>query len=262
MTMTIDSTTGTRPDAAPAPGALGRIRDVVRLHFVSPGAVLTWPLIILAAIFVVNLVIWWLVRLNAPVEDRADVAEGLQWSGASLFIFIYMMVVAVQAMNQTFGYALGMSVTRRDYYLGSAAAFTLLSAIFTAILVTLGVIERATGGWGADGRMFSAVYFGDGSIGQSAFTIGSGFMFFFFIGSFAAGVYTRWRARGLTILLIGVSFLGLAAAVVVTYAGAWPAFGSWVLEHGGPGIAAWLWVGTIASAVAGFFVLRGATPRS
>ena len=66
-----------------------------------------------------------------------------------------LMVVAVQAMSATFRFALGMSVTRRDYYLGTALYFTMLSVVYAAGLTALGGIERLTDGWGLDGYFFA-----------------------------------------------------------------------------------------------------------
>lgn len=255
----MSTTTLTRADA---PGAVRRIIDVVRLHFANPGTVLVWPLMIVAMIFLVNLAIWWIVGTSiTDPADRADAIDGFQWSGASFFIFIYMMVVAVQAMNQTFAYALGLSVTRRDYYLGSAVAFILLAVILTLILATVGAAEGGTGGWGLGGRMFTAVYFGDGSWLQRAFIMLALFLFFFFVGAATAGIFVRFRSRGLTIFFMALGVALVGGAALVTAGGLWAAVGEGLVTAGPAGIAAWSLVATAVAGVAGFFILRRATPR-
>ena len=130
-----------------------------------------------------NLAIWWIIFSAATAERRGRCREGLQYSGASIYIFVYMMVVAIQAMNLTFPFALGYGVTRRDFWLGSSLTFVLLSAMYAIGLTILSIIEEATNGWGLGGRMFTAVYFGDGPWSQRLFIFFVAFLFFFFVGA-------------------------------------------------------------------------------
>ena len=150
-------TTTTLPPIKPLSSRLG---SVIKLHFANPWTSIVFPWIILGIIFLANLAIWGLIFMATPPEAHGDIASGLQWSGASLFIFVYMMVVAIQSINVTFGFALGYGVTRRDYYLGTSIQLVLLAAMFTAGLTIMSVIEELTGGWGLGGQMFTAAYFG------------------------------------------------------------------------------------------------------
>jgi len=248
--------------APQGPGPLARIANVVKLQFANPYTVLTAPWVILIAIFLVNLAIWWIImsQVTDPA-DRADVSEGFGYSGASLFIFVYMMVVAIQSMNQTFNFALGMSVTRRDYYLGSAVTFTLLSVVFAAGMTVLGAIEQATDGWGVGGRMFTSIYFGDGGWFERFVIIFLALMFFFFIGAVAATVFVRWKAVGLTVLAVVVAVILLALVALATFTQSWGRVGEWFATTGFLGSALWSLVITAIAGVAGFFILRRATPR-
>src|SRR5690606_4055579 len=78
-----------------------RMIAVVRLHFVNPTVIVWLPLMILGIILAVNWTIWWLLVTYA---FEGDSTTGVQITGGSLFIFIYLMIVAMQAMNQTFQY--------------------------------------------------------------------------------------------------------------------------------------------------------------
>src|SRR5690606_9981480 len=109
MTTTTTPTTEARRPG----GELQRILNVTRLHLTNKFPMMVLPLLILGFIFLVNLVIWWLIFTAVGDADAADASQGMQFSGASTFIFVYMMVVAVQAVNLTFPFALGYSVTRR-----------------------------------------------------------------------------------------------------------------------------------------------------
>lgn len=247
---------------APAPARpVSRIGSVVRLHFVNPVTVLATPSIVIAAIFVINVAVWWIVGTSVTsAADRADATEGFQWSGASWWIFVYVMVVAIQSMNSTFAYAQGMSVTRRTYYVGSSVAFVLLSALWTVVFTVLGLIESATGGWGLGGRMFTATYFTENPATRSL-VVFVAFLFFSFVGAAIGTVFVRWRGIGVTLTLLGVGLLLAGLATLATVAGAWPAIGDGLSSAGPTGIALWSLVVTAVVGLAGYLNLRRATPR-
>jgi hypothetical protein len=235
----------------------------MKLHFANPWTTITMPWIILAAIFAANLAIWAVILLNTPGTDHADIAAGFQWSGASAYIFVYMMVVAVQAINVTFPFALGYGVTRRDFSLGTALQFVVLSAMYAAGLTILAAIETATNGWGLGGRMFTAAYFGSGLPWYAQFFVFFVLMlFFFFVGAAAAAVFVRWKATGLTFFFIGLAALAIGAVYLLSLTNSWAAVGAFFASAGLVGSYAWSLVITVISAAAGYLILSRATPRT
>ncbi len=237
------------------------ILRVARLHFVNKWTTIGVPWLVLTFIFVVNLALWAIIAASTSGKDLADFSNGLQYSGSSFYIFVYMLIVAIQAVTRTFPFALGYGVTRRDFYLGTSLAFAMLSVFYGAALTVLSFIEQATHGWGFGGHMFTAIYFGHGPWFQRFFVFTVGMLFFFFVGAAASTVYVRWRANGL-LVLGGVFALVVVAAIgLITLSQSWPAVGSWLASAGPVGIVAWLLVPTVVAAIAGFFVLRRATPR-
>jgi hypothetical protein len=253
-------TTTTSALAHPA-SSMKRITNVAQLHFANPWTTLGLPWIILGVIFVLSLTVWWLIYSATPVESRTDVFTGLQFGGSSFFIFIYMMVVAIQAISITFPFALGYGVTRRDYYLGSSLAFVILAAIYTTGLTILGALETATNGWGMGGTMFAPVYFGD-SILERTYIEFLVLLFFLFFGAAIATVWVRWKASGVVVFFIAVGALIVALIALATLTESWGAVGETLVSLGIVGIASWSLVITAISAVAGFSLLRGATPRN
>lgn len=237
-----------------------RIASVVRLQFANPTTVVVIPAIVLGGIFVVNVVIWWIIARSLPPADQADARDGFQWSGASFYVFVYMLMVAVQAMNATFAFALAFGATRRDYYLGTSLAFVLLSLGWSGVFTIMGLIESATDGWGLGGRMFTAIYFTENPLTRTLIAF-LGFLFFFFVGAAIATVYVRWRAAGLTLFLVGAALVLVGIAAIITLAGGWPAIGSWFVAAGPTGVALWSLVITLLAALAGFLNLRRATIR-
>jgi hypothetical protein len=236
-----------------------RIGSVIRLYFANPMTIAVTPFLVLAAIFAVSLAIWIMVDIAAPGDREA--AESFSYSGATGWIFFFMAVVAIQAMNNTFRLALGYGATRRDFYLGSALVFVVVSAIFTAVLTVLALIESATDGWGLGGRMFTPVYFGEGW-GVRITVIFCLFLFFTFTGSAFGAVFVRWGRYGL--LVFGGILLAImvAAAFAIGLLDAWVPFGAWLGANAPFGLALWSLVPSVVFGIAGYAVLRGATPKN
>lgn len=253
-TSAIDSRPATR-------GGSNRILSVVRLQFTNPWTVIILPWLILVVILLLNMAIWWLIFANVPAGDMADAQQGTQYSGAIGYAFVYMMVVAVQAINGYFPFALGYSVTRRNYYLGTALAFVGLSVFYSLGLSIFALIEDATNGWWVGGTMFTAVYFGENPL-QRLFIYFTILMFFFFVGSAVAAVYVRWKALGMILFFTGLAFSIVGFFGIVTVTNSWDAVGSWFLANGLVGTYAWTLVLTAFAALTGYLILQRATPKS
>jgi len=257
-------TTETLTPRPTAGSPISRITRIVKLNLTNPWTTIILPWVIILAIFALSWGIWLIVFTNIDPADRYNASEGMQWSGASSWIFVYMMVIAVQTMNLTFPLALGYGVTRRDFYLGSSLTFVLLSVMYAVGLTILAGIEQATSGWGVDGRMFTAIYFGGTELDwwQRLPIFFFILLFFFFVGAAVATVYVRWKATGLVFFFIILGFVLVGLIALLTYTGAWGQVGEFIATTKALGITAWLLVPTALAGIAGFFVLRRATPRS
>jgi len=250
------------PQTTHTGGELQRILNVTRLHLTNKFPMMVLPLLILGFIFLVNLTIWWLIFSAIGADDAADASQGMQFSGASTFIFVYMMVVAVQSVNLTFPFALGYSVTRRDFYLGSSLMFVLLSGYYAAIMTVMATIERATDGWGFGGAMFDVIYFRtDNPLLQFVLFL-LVFLFFFFVGAATASVYVRWRANGMYVFFAALTILVVGLVALTTFTENWPLVGEWFVANGAMGVALWSLVPTALAAITGFVLLRKATPKN
>lgn len=242
---------------------ISRITRIVKLNLTNPWTTIVFPWLIIGAIFALSFGIWVIVYANISPEDAANASTGLQYSGANSWIFVYMMVIAVQAMNLTFPLALGYGVTRRDFYLGTSLTFVLLAAMYAVGLTILAQIEAATDGWGVRGRMFTAIYFGgdDAEWWSRLLTFFFILSFFFFVGASAATLYVRWKANGLIAYFLALGVLVVGAVAFFTYTDNWGLIGDF-FSLGALGVSAWLLVPTVLAGITGFFVLRRATPRS
>jgi hypothetical protein len=236
-----------------------RVWNVVRLQFANRWNMLVVPWLVLAFIFLINYAIWAIISISSNGDASL---KGTEYTGATFFIFVYMMVLAVQAIGLTFPFALGYSVTRRDYYLGTSLAFVLQSAIFTAAYVILSYIEEWTNGWGLGGHMFTAIYFGHGPVWQRVFTVLGTFLFACAVGIFAATIYVRWKTNGLLLAGAFLMLVLLGAVALITLTQSWPAVGAWFVQATSVGVIAWLLLPTAVFGAAGFYILRRATPKN
>lgn len=255
--MTAISTPATLAEAGTVPSTALRIWNVTRLHFANRFSMIALPWIIIGFVFLVNMVIW--ISIFASTHEQLT---GTQWSGATMYIFVYFAIAAVQAMSLTFRFAMGMSATRRDYYLGTVLAFVLQGLLFTAVCTLLSYVEDWTNGYGMSAHMFSNVYMGSGPLWERVFTTFAAFLFCFALGALAGSVYVRWRANGLYALGAIVALVGVGFVAVATLTASWPAVGSWFLQVRTVGVVAWLLIPMVVSAVVGFFVLRKAPSRA
>lgn len=240
-----------------------RIWRIARLLTANPWTTMGLPVSILAIIFGATWTIWWLIMSSVSGADAAEVSRGIQFNGASSWIFVYMLVVAVQAVNLAFPLALGYGSTRRAFTVGASLTFLLLSAGYALIMTLAAWIEEVTGGWGLGGNFFRTFYFAsqDGWIAQW-WIFFCWFVFFFFTGLIFAAVFVRWKAFGLTTSLVTLGLLTLGAVVIITLTGSWPAVGDGLAALGTLGVASVMLVPAVLAAGVGHLLLRRATPRN
>src|SRR5690606_6776424 len=117
-----------------------RTVNVVRMQLVNRQTYIWVPLMVLAGSLVITLAIYALIR-NAGAQDP------LYGGGAQAPLW-YFAVVGIQSLTPTFPFSQAMSVTRREFYLGTLLAAALTGAILSAVFVIGGFIENATDGWG------------------------------------------------------------------------------------------------------------------
>lgn len=233
-----------------------RVWTVTRLLFANPWTAVYTPVLILTFIFIMNIAIWLLLRTTIDLSSDSD----SNVNGGALFLFIYMLVVAVQSVNQAFGLALGYGTTRRDFFLGSAVFYVILSVGYSVMLATLGAIETATNGWGIRLTFFSTSVIGLETWWQGFVFSLLAFLLFCFIGAATASVYVRWRAMGMYVFWASVVVVLFGGVLLISWLDAWHLVGEFFVTAGVLGSAAWSLVFTGLCALAAWLILRRATP--
>src|SRR5690606_33456385 len=97
----------------------------------------------------------------------------------------------------TFPFSQAMSVTRRDFFLGTMLTGLLASGGLAALFVILGFVENATNGWGLNGRVYFLDDFGGGNIVVAFLAYLVIAMLAFTTGLTFATIYKRFNLLGL-----------------------------------------------------------------
>ncbi|MGZ0140817.1 ABC transporter permease [Rhodococcus qingshengii] len=210
----------TEPRTVPKTPARSRIGAVLQLHTVAWPLLIAWPVGILLISFLISFTIYAIVGNE----------EGEGFTGSVFSVYGFVLAFYLQSMTQTFPFALGLSVTRREFFTATAIMALAQSAIFAIALQLLSVVESATNGWGVHMRMFGiARYFTDNTAVQ-LLALFATLLLTSSIAMLAGAIYQRWRITGLLASLTGLfGFLGLSA-IAITWAGWWPAIGSWFVD--------------------------------
>jgi hypothetical protein len=228
---------------------MSRILDVVRMHLLVRLTFVTLPLIILGGAFALTLVVFALIP-----------SDGVKIAGAGQAPLWYFLSVGVMAQTRTFPFSQAMSTTRREFFLGTMLTGLLASGALAALFVVLGLIEKATNGWGMNGRLYFIDDFGGGNVVVAFLAYLVIAMLAFTTGLTFATIYKRFNVLGLWAAIAGVVVVLLLAIVAITKTGSWPAVAELVTNAGPLGLAA---VGAVVIAAVGFAdyrVLRRTQP--
>ena len=119
---------------------MNRVIKVARMQLINKGTFIGIPAMILVSAFLFTLVIWWLVRRNG--------AEGIMYGGGAQAPMWYFLALGIQALTLTFPFSMAMSISRRSFYLGTVALFSVCALVLSVFYYLMGLVEKATGGWG------------------------------------------------------------------------------------------------------------------
>ncbi|WP_341267829.1 hypothetical protein [Gordonia malaquae] len=201
-----------------------RTGKVIRMQLINKQTFVWMPLLILGASFVITMLVYGTIAFS--VNDRTEPMYG----GGSQAPLWYFLVVGVQALSFTFPFSQALSISRREFFIGTFATACITSLTLTAAFIVGGGIERATDGWGFDAYFFYLPWIWDsGPIAAMIlyFTIA---MLAFTIGFWASTLYKRFGLVWLIATGIGIALAILVAAFAISFADEWPAVGRWLAD--------------------------------
>ncbi len=199
-----------------------RTGKVIRMQLLNKQTFVWMPLLILGSSFVITMLIYGVITFS--VSDRSEPLYG----GGSQAPLWYFLVVGIQALSFTFPFSQALSITRREFFLGTFATAIASSLTLAVTFLIGGGIERATDGWGFNAYFFYLPWIWDqGPIGALVlyFMIA---MFAFSIGFWASTLYKRFGLAWLIATGVGIAAILIGTALVISFVDQWPAVGRWL----------------------------------
>lgn len=231
---------------------MSRTSNVVRLQLINRQTFVWIPLIVLGGSLLLTLAIYAILQGSGITEPK--------FGGGAQAPLWYFLAVGIQALTLTFPFSQAMSVTRREFYLGTILTATLTSAILAVVFVLGGLLEQVTDGWGMNGYFFHLDWVWQAGPAGAALFFFVLAMLFFVSGFGCALVYRRFGALGLTILLVGIGALLVGMLWLIGQANAWAAVFSWFAQQGAVSLSLWMLLLAAVVGVLAYGGLRRATP--
>jgi hypothetical protein len=201
---------------------MDRVLSAARLHFARPLVVLGIPWLIVLSSFALNAVLWG----TTPVSE----SDGAGTGGLAA-LYVTVMVVYSQAVTQLLPFGMGMGLSRRAFYLGTALAAGVQAVGYALVLTVLGAVESATGGFGlgldfwrpspilVENLVLQFVVYAVPLVACAAVGIGLGI------------VFKRWGPAGLYALAVAAVGVIAGALALIGWLDAWQQVGGWFTDR-------------------------------
>ncbi|MEH7115348.1 hypothetical protein V7124_23770 [Neobacillus niacini] len=225
------------------------IQSVLKMYFRDKWAWFLIPNLILFSVFLLN----FIISLFIPGDEEFYSGGGFS------YIIVYMLVLGILVVTQTFPYAIGMSIRRTDYFLGTVVMAVVTNILYAILLVILSAIENATNGWGDQFHYFHLPYLNDGTLLEQFTIYIILFINFFFLGFLISSLVRRFGGKGVLIAAISSILVSSAIVLFVTYYGAWMDIFQWFASHTAIEIAYGLILPTLIYICLPYLLLRRAT---
>jgi hypothetical protein len=201
---------------------MDRVLQAARLHLVHPLMTLGIPWLVVSISFAINVAVW---HLTPAGEDDGG------FTGGVLALYITVLVVFVQSVTQLLPFAMGISISRRTFYLGTALVVVAQSLLYGLAIAVLVVIENATDGWGAGMSYWAPGPFEVDDVFLQILASGVPMMAFAFAGVGIGIVQKRWGQAGTWgLIVVSMVFFG-GLAILISLLGAWDDLARWFSDQ-------------------------------
>lgn len=201
---------------------MNRVLQAARLHLINPVVILGIPWLVVGISFAINVAVW---HLTPAGEDDGG------FTGGVLALYITVLVVYVQAVTQLLPFAMGISISRRTFYLGTALVVVVQSLFYGIVIATLGAIENATDGWGAGMNYWAPGPFEVDNFFLQVLASGVPMIAFAFVGVGTGIIQKRWGQAGTWGLIIASMLFFGGLAILITWLDAWGSLASWLSDQ-------------------------------
>jgi hypothetical protein len=199
---------------------MNRVLAAARIQVVHPLMIFGIPWLVVGISFAINVAIWGV----AGLRDE----PGAGFTGGVLALYVTVCVVFVQAVTQLLPFAMGVSLSRRTYWLGVALVGVLSALGYGIALAALDAIGDATDGWGVGLSFWAPEPMQADNFFLQVLVSGAPMLAFIFSGIGMGVVVKRWGPNGLWALAVLALVLFGGLAILVTGLEAWPEVGGWL----------------------------------
>jgi hypothetical protein len=199
-----------------------RVLQAARLHLIHPAMMLGIPWLVVSISFAINLATWYLTPAG---EDDGG------FTGGITAFYVTVLVVFAQAVTQLLPFAMGVSISRRSFYLGTALVAVVQALVTGVIFSALVNLENALDGWGRGMDFWAPGIMEVGNPVLQVFAVAAPMLAFAFVGVGIGIVYQRWGQVGSWGLIIGSMVVFGGLALLITLLGAWRDVGDWFADQ-------------------------------
>lgn len=202
---------------------MNRALAAARLHATNPLLTVGIPWGIVLLSFAINLALWGTIGIGEESPEA--------FTGGVVSLYITVLVVFVQSVTALLPFAMGMSLSRRTFYAGTALAALAVALAYGTALSVLTSVEDATGGWGVGLQFWAPGGFDVDDAALQVVVSGAPMLAAAFLGVGIGVVVKRWGATGLWTLVAATIVLSGAVAILVSWRRAWGDVGSWLADQ-------------------------------
>ncbi len=232
---------------------MNRALAAARLHAMNPLLTVGIPWGIVGLSFAINLALWGTIGVG---EENPGA-----FTGGVISLYITVLVVFIQSVTGLLPFAMGMSLSRRTFYAGTAVAALIVALIYGAALSVLTSVEDATGGWGVGLQFWAPGGFDVDNPALQLLVSGAPMLAAAFLGVAIGVVMKRWGPTGLWTLAIATLVVTGGLAILVSWRRAWGDLGSWLTDQSAVTLAVALPVlVALATAALSFAGIRRVVP--
>jgi len=227
---------------------MNRTMSVLRMHARDKVMWVYVPIFILCINFAVNLLISFLPIDSTPI-----------YTGGIVQLYVYMFVMGIITLPQSFPLALGLSVSRRNYFLGTTGIIILVSTALAFLLCITAQIEQQTDYWGGNLHFFTIPYLNDGTVFEQFCIYFILMINLYFVGLVISSVHRRYGNIGLFVLFTCFALVLGIGGFAFYYYQWWITLIDWLNHVSAFTISLWLIPFALCIAILSYLLLRKST---
>lgn len=224
---------------------MNRVVGIMKTHLADRWSWLILPWLIMGISFVCNLII-------------GGISGDKIYTGGLASIYIYMLVLGIISVGQTFPFLIGFSARRKDYFLGTTATIAVISVISAIVLCLIGYVERETDNWGVQLYFFNVKYLSDGPLLERLWVNFTLMINLFFMGFTIACIYRKFGRNGMYFFFIGLGLVLTIGSYLISLFDKWKTIFDWLADLAVIDLANGLFVLTLLYVFFSYLLLRKA----